>query len=58
MLFHYLAQDFKGRIKEGNINQPNLQAALEYLASQNLKPISVKPVAFEKKKGEIGLFKE
>ena len=58
MLFHYLAQDIKGRIKEGNINQPNLKAALDYLASQNLKPLSVKPISFDTKKGNISLFKE
>ena len=58
MLFHYLAQDFKGRIKEANISQPNLKAALEYLTSQNLRPISVKPVTFESKKKGIVIFKE
>jgi type II secretory pathway component PulF len=58
MLFHYLAQDFKGRIKEANINQPDLKSALEYLTSQNLKPISVKPVTFESKKRGIVIFKE
>jgi len=58
MLFHYLAQDFKGRIKEANINQPNLKAALEYLTSQNLRPVSVKPITFESKKKGIKIFKE
>jgi len=58
MLFHYLAQDFKGHIKEANISQPNLKAALEYLTSQNLRPISVKPVTFESKKKGIKIFKE
>jgi len=58
MLFHYLAQDFKGRLKEANINQPNLKAALEYLTSQNLRPVSVKPITFESKKKGIGIFKE
>lgn len=58
MLFHYLAQDPKGRIKEANINQPNLKAALEYLTSQNLRPVSVKPLAFESKKRRISIFKE
>jgi type II secretory pathway component PulF len=57
MLFHYLAQDPKGRIKEGNINQPNLKAALDYLASQNLKPISVKAINLAISK-EISIFKE
>ena len=58
MLFHYLAQDFKGRLKETNISQPNLKAALEYLTSQNLRPISVKPITFESKKKGIKIFKE
>jgi len=58
MLFHYLAQDFKGRIKEANINQPNLKAALEYLTSQNLRPVSVKPITFESKRKGIKIFKE
>ena len=58
MLFHYLAQDPKGRIKEANISQPNLKAALEYLTSQNLRPISVKPITFESKKKGIVIFKE
>jgi len=58
MLFHYLAQDFKGRIKEANINQPNLKAALEYLTSQNLRPVSVKPLTFESKKRRLSIFKE
>ena len=58
MLFHYLAQDFKGRIKEANINQPNLKAALEYLTSQNLRPVSVKLLTFESKKKGIRIFKE
>jgi len=48
MLFHYIAQDSKGHIKEGNINQLNLKAALEYLTSQRLKPITVKPLLLKK----------
>lgn len=56
MLFHFVAQDKQGRIKEGNISQPNLKAALEFLASQNLKPITLKPLAFEKVKKSF-LFK-
>jgi len=48
MLFHYLAQDSQGRVKEGNINQPNTEAVLEYLTTQKLKPLSVKPLMLEK----------
>ena len=50
MLFHFVAQDAQGRIKEGNISQPNLQAALEFLVGQKLKPISVKPLILTKRK--------
>jgi len=58
MLFHYIAQDPKGRIKEGNVNQPNIEATLEYLTSQRLKPITVKPLAFEKTGRLAFLFKK
>lgn len=58
MLFHYLAQDVKGHIKEGNINQPNTQAVLEYLATQKLKPLSVKPLMLEKDKKDLFVFKK
>jgi len=51
MLFHYLAQDANGRIKEGNVNQPNTKAVLEYLTTQKLKPLSVKPLISEGGKG-------
>jgi len=58
MLFHYLAQDAKGHIKEGNINQPNTQAVLEYLTTQKLKPLSVKPLMLEKGRKEFFVFKK
>lgn len=51
MLYHYVAQDEQGRIKEGNVSQPNLEAALDYLIRQKLKPLSVKPLKFEEKRG-------
>jgi len=58
MLFHFVAQDKQGRIKEGNISQPNLQATLDFLAGQNLKPISVRPIALEGAKKGIRIRKE
>ena len=58
MLFHYIAQDSKGHIKEANINQPNLEATLEYLTSQRLKPITVKPLLSEKGGKMSFLFKK
>lgn len=56
MLFHYLAQDKKGRLKEGHISQPNLKAVLDYLTSQNLKPLAVKPITFEETFTKKGIF--
>jgi len=56
MLFHYLAQDSKGKVKEGHISQPNLKAVLDYLTSQNLKPLAVKPITFEEKIRKKGFF--
>jgi len=58
MLFHYLAQDQKGHLKEGNINQPNMEAVLEYLTTQKLKPLSVKPLILEKERKEFLIFKK
>ncbi|MDD3488144.1 MAG: type II secretion system F family protein [Candidatus Pacebacteria bacterium] len=58
MLFHFLAQDQKGHIREGNINQPNIEAVLEYLTAQRLKPLSVKPLILEQDKKEIAIFKK
>ncbi len=58
MLFHYLAQDANGRIKEGNINQPNTKAVLEYLTTQKLKPLSVKPLISEGGKKGLAIFRK
>jgi len=57
MLFHYLAQDANGRIKEGNINQPNTEAVLGYLTTQKLKPLSVKPLITKEGKG-LAIFRK
>ena len=58
MLFHYLAQDPQGRIKEGNVNQPNTEAVLEYLTTQKLKPLSVKALISEGGKKELAIFRK
>jgi len=58
MLFHYLAQDSQGRIKEGNVNQSNTEAVLEYLTTQKLKPLSVKPLISEGEKKGLAIFKK
>lgn len=58
MLFHYLAQDSQGRIKEGNVNQPNTEAVLKYLTTQKLKPLSVKPLMLEKGGKGLAIFRK
>jgi len=58
MLFHYLAQDANGRIKEGNVNQPNTKAVLEYLTTQKLKPLSVKPLMLAEGGKQLAIFKK
>ena len=58
MLFHYLAQDSQGRIKEGNVNQADTEAVLEYLSTQKLKPLSVKPLISEGEKKGLAIFKK
>lgn len=58
MLFRYLVQDQKGKIKEGHISQPDLKSVLEYLRAQNLKPLVVKPVSFEEKEKKRSLFQK
>ncbi len=58
MLFHYLAQDIQGHIKEGNVNQPSTKAVLEYLTTQKLKPLSVKALILEKGGKGFTIFKK
>jgi len=58
MLFHYLAQDSQGRIKEGNVNQSDTEAVLQYLTTQKLKPLSVKPLISEEEKKGFAIFKK
>ena len=58
MLYHYLAQDEKGRFKEGDIDQPSMKAALTYLNEQHLKPLTIKPLALEKVGKRFSIFKD
>jgi len=44
MLYHYLAADKDGKVVEGDTDAETLESVLRYLAGQNLRPISVKPV--------------
>ena len=44
MLFHYSAADKNGKISEGDLEVDDFNQALQYLASRELRPISVKPL--------------
>ena len=44
MIFHYVAADKDGNLKEGSLEVDDFKQALTQLAGQELKPISVKPV--------------
>lgn len=53
MLFHYLAADKNGKISEGDLEVDDFDQALQYLASRDLKPITVKPLKDVQAKGGI-----
>jgi len=44
MLFHYVAADDSGKMTEGDYEADTLNAALQFLGSKQLRPISVKPL--------------
>lgn len=51
MLFHYLAADKNGKMSEGDLEVDDFNQALQYLASRDLKPITVKPLKETKTQG-------
>lgn len=44
MIFHYVAADKEGNLKEGSLEGDDFKQALLQLASKGLRPVSVKPV--------------
>jgi len=44
MQFHYVAADAQGKVYSGNLESGSLQEALSFIAKQNWKPLSVKPM--------------
>lgn len=44
MLYHYLAADKEERIIEGDVDANSLEEVLHFLATSELRPVSVKPV--------------
>jgi type IV pilus assembly protein PilC len=44
MLYHYIATDTTGRLQEADYDADSLELVLQYLATRELRPISVKPV--------------
>ena len=53
MLFHYLAADKNGKMSEGDLEVDDFNQALQYLASRDLKPITVKPLKDTKVQGNL-----
>jgi len=56
MRFHYTASKSNGKIIDGNCEADNSAEALKYLASQGLKPISLKALEGIDKKGRFLIF--
>ncbi len=48
MLYHYLASDKAGKIIEAEVDADDLNQALRFLASKELRPVSVKAIKAEK----------
>jgi type IV pilus assembly protein PilC len=48
MLFHYVAADSSGKMLEGDFEANNLNDALRFLATKELRPVSVKPMKAQK----------
>lgn len=44
MLYYYLATDNSGKLNDGHYDAQNIEEVLNYLASLNLRPISIKPL--------------
>jgi len=44
MKFHYVASQPDGKVVEGEIESANVTQVLNFIASQGLKPISIKPI--------------
>jgi type II secretory pathway component PulF len=57
MQFHYLAADSQGKVYDGNLEASTLQDVLGFIAKQNWKPLSVKPIK-EIVTSKRGLFAE
>lgn len=48
MLYHYLASDKAGKVVEGEVDADDLNQALRFLGSKELRPVSVKAIKAEK----------
>lgn len=51
MQYYWVASDENGRVTEGNIEADSPAAVLEWMAAQGLRPISLKAIGVEEKKG-------
>lgn len=53
MLYHYIAADTQGKLQEADYEADSLEVVLQYLATKNLRPISVKSLK-ERARGFFG----
>jgi len=58
MRFHYIASEPGGRVIEGDLEAQGPAEVLEWMASQGLRPVSVKAMGGVEKKGLRGMFSQ
>lgn len=56
MQYHYIATQQNGKIIEGDMEAEAVANVLEFLASRNLRPVSIKPIKGIKEMGKQGIF--
>src|SRR3989344_8944285 len=58
MRFHYIASEPEGRVVEGDLEARGPADVLEWMASQGLRPVSVKAMAGVDARGFGGIFSQ
>ena len=56
MLYHYIASQPNGKITEGDMEAEAVTNVLEFLATRNLRPISIKPIKGMREVGKRSIF--
>jgi len=58
MRFHYIASEPEGRVIEGDLESRGPADVLEWMATQGLRPVSIKAMAGVERKGLRGIFSQ